>query len=82
MNGGDSYRFLPDGRGLVVMQGLWRQQDFWLLDFATQKLRRLTELKGGYATTAFDVSRDGRQILFDRVRENSDIVLITLPPGS
>jgi len=82
LNGGDRYRFLPDGRGLVVMQGAWRQQDFWLLDLATNKLRRLTELKGGYATTAFDVSRDGRQILFDRARENSDIVLITLPPGS
>jgi hypothetical protein len=28
----------------------------------------------------FDVSRDGKQIIFDRYRENSDVVLIDLPP--
>jgi hypothetical protein len=28
---------------------------------------------------SFDVSRDGRQILFDRFRENLDVVLIDLP---
>jgi hypothetical protein len=27
----------------------------------------------------FDVSRDGKQIIFDRYRENSDVVLIDLP---
>jgi hypothetical protein len=32
--------------------------------------------------TGIDVSRDGRQIVFDRLREKSDIVLIDLaPPG-
>jgi hypothetical protein len=29
---------------------------------------------------AFDITPDGKQIVFDRVRENSDIVLIDLPP--
>jgi hypothetical protein len=29
---------------------------------------------------SFDVSPDGKQILFDRYRENSDVVLIDLPP--
>ena len=80
--GGDRYRFLPDASGLVVMKGGWGQQDFWLLDFATGKTRRLTQFKGGYTTTSFDVSRDGKQILFDRIRDNADIVLITLPSGS
>ena len=28
----------------------------------------------------FDVSPDGREIVFDRVQENSDVVLIDLPP--
>jgi hypothetical protein len=27
----------------------------------------------------FDITPDGRQIVFDRLRENSDIVLIDLP---
>ena len=29
---------------------------------------------------SFDVSPDGKRILFDRYRDNSDIVLIDLPP--
>ena len=57
-----------------------RQQDFWLLDLATGRLRRLTNLRPGFAMKSFDVSPDGKQILFDRFRENSDVVLIDLPP--
>jgi hypothetical protein len=30
------------------------------------------------ATQSFDVTADGKAIVFDRVRENSDIVLIDL----
>jgi hypothetical protein len=28
---------------------------------------------------AFDVTADGKQIVFDRLRDNSDIVMIELP---
>ncbi|MFY9549599.1 MAG: LpqB family beta-propeller domain-containing protein [Thermoanaerobaculia bacterium] len=77
---GNRYRFLPDGKSLVVMQGMQRRQDFWLLDLATGRLRQLTDLSPGFETKSFDVSTDGKQILFDRYRENSDIVLIDLPP--
>jgi hypothetical protein len=44
----------------------------------TKKRRQLTNLKPGYSIGSFDVSPDRRQILFDRVRQNSDIVLIDL----
>jgi hypothetical protein len=27
----------------------------------------------------FDITSDGKQIVFDRMRENSDVVLIDLP---
>ena len=79
---GNRYRFLPHGKALVVMQGQGgeRQQDFWLLDLASGLVRRLTNLRPGFATKSFDVSPDGKQILFDRYRENSDVVLIDLPP--
>ena len=77
---GDRYRFLPDGKGLVLMQGGFRRQNFWLFDFGTEHLRQLTKLREGYAMKSFDVSPDGKQILFDRYRENSDVVLIDLPP--
>ena len=76
---GDSYRFLPNGRGLVVKLGGFRRQDFWTFDLATGERRRLTALKPGESLSRFDVSPDGKRILFERVRENSDVVLIELP---
>jgi Tol biopolymer transport system component len=50
--------------------------DFWTIDLSTGRRRRLTDLRAGYDMNNFDVSPDGKQILFDRYRENSDVVLI------
>jgi len=46
---------------------------------ATKTTRQLTHLsdRGGRIQT-FDITRDGKEIVFDRIRENSDIVLIDL----
>ena len=76
---GDSYRFLPDGRGLVVKLGGFRHQDFWLFDVTTGQRRQLTRLRPGESVHRFDIAPDGRRILFERVRENSDIALIEVP---
>jgi hypothetical protein len=38
----------------------------------------LTDLRPGRATHSFDVTPDGKRIVFDRVQENSDVVLIEL----
>ena len=76
---GDSYRFLPDGN-VVVKLGGFRRQDFWLLDIATAQRRQLTALQSGQSLHRFDLSPDGKRIVFERVRENSDIAVITLPP--
>ena len=75
-NTGDRYRFLPDGKGLVVTQGVLWLQNFSLLDLATGQQRQLTNLSRQIVMRSFDVSPDGKQILFDRYRQNSDIVLI------
>lgn len=75
----DSYRFLPSGEGLVVKLGGFRHQDFWLLDLGTGALRQLTRLKPGQSISRFDISRDGRLIMFERAEENSDVALIELP---
>ena len=78
--GGERFGFLPNGGAIVVQQGEFhnRQRDFWAFDLVTGRLRQLTKLRPGSSVRSFDVSPDGKQILFDRIRENSDIVLIDL----
>ena len=76
---GERARFLPDGKSLIYMQGLLGSQDFWLLDLATMKSRLLTRLQNRATMRTFDITRDGKQIVFDRLRENSSVVLIDLP---
>jgi hypothetical protein len=59
-----------------LLQGPFREQDFWFCDLTTGNSRRLTKLRPGDSIRSFDISPDGKRILFDRFRENSDIVLI------
>ncbi len=73
---GETHRFVPGSRQVVLLLGEGRRRNFWLLDLATGQRRQLTNLKGGFTTSAFDVSRDGKEIVFDRLRDNADIVLI------
>jgi Tol biopolymer transport system component len=76
---GDSYRFLPSGKQLVVKLGGFGRQDFWLFDVTTGQRRQLTRLQAGGSLRGFDVSPNGKRIVFERVRGNSDVVLIELP---
>jgi len=76
---GERVRFLPDGKSLIYMGGLLVSQDFWLLDLASMKSRLLTRLQNRAAMRTFDVTGDGKQIVFDRLRENSQVVMIDLP---
>ena len=76
---GERVRFLPDGKSLIYMQGLLASQDFWLLDLASMKSHPLTRLQNRAAMRTFDVTSDGKQIVFDRLRENSQVVMIDLP---
>jgi Tol biopolymer transport system component len=75
---GGAHRFLPDGRGLVYLQNI-ESKDFWFLDMATMKIRQLTLLSDRGFITHFDVTPDGKHLVFDRSRQNSNIVLIELP---
>jgi serine/threonine protein kinase/Tol biopolymer transport system component len=76
---GERARFLPDGTGVVYMRGSTTDgQNFWLLDLATMHSRSLTRLNNPAIMQAFDITPDGKQIVFDRLRENSDILLIDL----
>jgi hypothetical protein len=72
-----AHRFLPDGTGLVYAS--LSRRDFWVLDLSTKISRQVVRLSDEGSRT-FDITPDGKHIVFDRVRENSNIVLIELPP--
>jgi Tol biopolymer transport system component len=79
---GERTRFLPDGTGLVYMRGFGLTQDFWLLDLTTMENRQLTQLESTTTMRTFDITPDGQRIVFDRLSEDSDIVLIELSEPS
>jgi serine/threonine protein kinase/Tol biopolymer transport system component len=70
-----AYRFLPDGTGVVYLPDL-QSRDFWLLDLTTGTRRQLTRFSDRRRLETFDITPDGRRIVFDRQDENSDVVLI------
>jgi Tol biopolymer transport system component len=83
---GERARFLPDGSGLVYLKGVNPYQEFHLLDLASAKRgeehvsRQLTDL-ADWDLRTFDITPDGKTIVFDRKRDNSDIVLIERGAG-
>jgi hypothetical protein len=64
--------------GLVYLPSI-ETKDFWLLDLATNQSRQLTHLSDRGFLTTFDITLDGKYLVFDRTRQNSDIVQIHLP---
>ena len=76
---GDRYSFLQDGDTLVVLRGEVRNRNFSLVDLRTGQERALTDFGGAYTIQDFDVSSDGREIVFDSVAAASDVILIELP---
>ena len=75
---GGAHRFLPSGTGLVYLPSI-ESQDFWLLDLATGQTRQLTRLADRGYLNGFDITPDGKYLVFDRTQQNADIVLIDLP---
>ena len=73
---------MPNGRGLVYVPHPEKDDispNFWLLDLTTKSTRQLTRIGDRGVGRTFDITPDGKNIVFDRSRENSDIVLIDLP---
>ena len=72
------YRFQPDGSGVVFVPMI-RSLDFWLFDLTTGQQRQVTRLADKGRLPTFDITPDGHAIVFERQRENADIVLIERP---
>ena len=78
--GTEHYRFMPDRPQLVYIPtpDQVSPEYFWLLDLPSKKARQLSSVNSR-PTRTFDITPDGAQITFDRLYDNSDIVLIDLP---
>jgi Tol biopolymer transport system component/DNA-binding winged helix-turn-helix (wHTH) protein len=72
---GGRVAFLPGRQELVVLKGEIERKNFWLIDLASGEERQLTDFGTEFVIDDFDVSADG-EIVFDRVREESDVVVI------
>jgi Tol biopolymer transport system component/DNA-binding winged helix-turn-helix (wHTH) protein len=67
-----------DENTLVILKGAMSHKEFWAIDLRSGAERALTDLGPGPVIGDFDVAADGRRIVFDRAREESDLALIEL----
>ena len=72
------YRFMPNGKALITLEGNLGAQNFSWVDLESGQRHQITDFKPGFVIQNFDVSPDGKQIVFDRLRDNSDILVMTL----
>jgi serine/threonine protein kinase len=71
------YRFVPGTQALIYLkEGDLRHQNFFRVDLATGEEHQISDLRSGFEIRDFDIAPDGSRILFDRLRMNSDIVLM------
>ncbi|HXZ81972.1 MAG TPA: hypothetical protein VEG30_18730 [Terriglobales bacterium] len=71
--------FLPGSQALVLLRGEIQHKNLWLIDLETGAERQLTNLSPDFEIGDFDVSADGREVVLERVQEQSDVVLLDLP---
>ena len=69
-------RFVPGQAALVVLRGDIQHKDLWATDLTTGEWRQLTNFGRDIVIGDFDVAPDGRSVVFERVQERSDIVVI------
>lgn len=69
-------RFLPGQAALVVLRGDIQHKDLWAKELTTGSWRQLTNFGRDIVINDFDVSPDGFVVVFERVQEHSDVVVI------
>jgi Tol biopolymer transport system component len=73
--------FLPGGRGLVFLRGEIQHKNLWSINLETGVERQLTDLPPDFNIRDFDISPDGSEVVFERMQDHSNLVLIDLPPS-
>ena len=71
--------FLPDGRALLVLRGEIGHKNLVRIDLASGAEEPVLELPTDVDLRDFDLSADGRELVLEQVKEDSDLVLIELP---
>ena len=71
-------RFTPGRAELVVLRGDIEHKNLWAFDLTTGNWRQLTKFGRDIIISDFDVSTDGREIVFERVEESSDVWIMDL----
>jgi Tol biopolymer transport system component len=67
---------LEGGRALVALRGEIGRGDLVQIDLVSGTERRLTGFGNDFVVRDFDVSPDGREVVFDRRSDDTDLVLI------
>jgi len=70
--------FAPNSGYLVILRGGIGHKNFWLLNPQTGAERQLTDLPSKFALSDFDISADGKEIIFDRTQDSSSLALFEL----
>jgi hypothetical protein len=72
---------MPNEQGLAFIESVVgaASATFSVLNLDTYTTRVLARFDSQGEIRTFDITPDGKQIVFDRLRDNSDIVLIDLP---
>jgi hypothetical protein len=76
--GSSRFVFLPRSQSLVVLKGGLLHKNFFRVDLTTGRERQLTKFSSEFLISDFDVSVDGKTLVFDRLKENSKVVSIDL----
>ena len=63
----------------MLLRGEIQHKNLWLIDLETGAERQLTNLTPDFDIRNFDISADGREVVFERVQERSDVAMLDLP---
>jgi Tol biopolymer transport system component len=77
--GARHFAFLPGQRALLVLRGEIGHKHLFRVDLETGAEEPLLELPAEVDVRDFDLSPDGRELVLEQVKDNSDLVLIELP---